>query len=145
MARAVIATLAVVPVVAAVIVPTLVPTLIPAVIPAIIPAITMLFAVTGHVDLVVPTVPHKVDPLAAGVVLAAVSTPILGVIRRYMQVDRLTIRTHPLGRNGPAVNHLRLGIAEVNASIEAGFANADGYTDIGRECRSGAGDQYCCE
>ncbi|MBS1172452.1 MAG: hypothetical protein H6R12_1282, partial [Proteobacteria bacterium] len=97
--------------VAVVLVPAMI---IPLPVMALIPAITMMLLVTRNVLALVPVVLHKVDPLAAGIVF----------------------------HNGPAIDDLRLRIpADVKPSIEAGLADADGNTDIGRECRNGGGGQ----
>ena len=44
---------------------------------------TMLFPITWNVFAVVPVVLDKIDPLAAGVIFAAMFVPMLGVARRY--------------------------------------------------------------
>ena len=62
--------------IAALVVVTRAPTMIiPVLVTAAIAAITMLFLVTRNVLAVVPVVLHKEDPLAAGVVFAAVPAP----------------------------------------------------------------------
>jgi hypothetical protein len=58
----------------------------------VIPVITMIFLVTWYILAPVPVLMHKVDPLAAGVVLVAVFAPVFGMIRRYDQIDRRAIR-----------------------------------------------------
>lgn len=54
----------------------------------VVTVIVMSLLVTGDIFTVVPVVLHEVDPLATGVVLAAVLAPVLGVPRGNMQVDR---------------------------------------------------------
>ena len=68
----------------ALVVVLLVPTLIT---PGLVTAITMPFLVTRYILAVVPVVMHKEDPLAAGIVFAAVLFPMFGVAR--MQWHRL--------------------------------------------------------
>ena len=74
-AMAVTIAVAVVPMVATMIIVPLVTT--------VIPVFTMLFPITWNVFAVVPVVLDKIDPLAAGVVFAAMLVPMLGVARRY--------------------------------------------------------------
>lgn len=123
-----------------VVVPLVPATIIPALVTAIIPAVTMLFLVTRDILAVVPVVLHKVDPLAAGVVFAAVLAPMFGVARRYAQIDGRAAHWYPLDYSRLMIDYLWLRIAaDVESAIEAGLADADGNTDIVRECRGGDG------
>src|SRR5512135_1892649 len=115
-------------------------TVVPALAAAFIEAIAMKFPVMRNVLAVVPVVPHEEDALAAGVILVAVLSPMLGVTGRHAQIDRREIQRYPFDHDGLAVDHLRLRIAaDVDASIEARLADADGNADIGREGRRNAG------
>jgi hypothetical protein len=61
------------------------------IIPAIVASIVMPCLVTRHVFIPIPVVLHKVDPFVAGVVLTAVSGPVLSVAGGYVQVDRRSV------------------------------------------------------
>ena len=54
--------------------------------------VTCTLLVARGVLLLVPIVPDKINPLAAGVVTAAISGPIFGMARRNIQINRRTIR-----------------------------------------------------
>jgi hypothetical protein len=112
---------------------------------AVIPAITMLFLVTRNILAVVPAILHKEDPLTAGVVFVAVLAPMFGVARRYVQIDRRTVRRYPLDCYRLTIDHLRLRIvADVESAIEAGLADANRDSNVGSECRGGdGGSGYC--
>lgn len=106
--------------------------IIPALVTAVILAITMLFLVTRNILVVVPVVLHKVDPLAAGIVFAAVLAPMFGVARRYAQIDRRAAHRYPLDDYRLTINHLwRRIVADVEPSIEAGLADADRDSNVG--------------
>ena len=112
----------------------------------VILAVTMNFLVTRNVIAVVPVVLHKEDSLAAGVVLAAVLAPVFGLTRRYMQINRRSIRRYLLDCYRLTINDLRLRIVtEVEATIVVGLANAGMTLVIARECRGDGGDQGCRE
>lgn len=127
---------AVIPIVA--VVPILL-ILIPALFMAVTPAIMMSLLIMRDVHLVIPAVLNKVDPFAAGIVLSTVFAPVLRMARWHVQVDRLSYRD-PLNQTRLTIKQSRLWIvADVDAAIEAGLANADRYADIGCECRNGGG------
>ena len=116
--------------------------IIPAFVSTIIAAITMTILVTRNVFAVVPVVPHKVDPLAAGVVLTAVFTPVFRVAWRHVQVDRWARNGYPLDDHRSPVDHLRLRVVtDVDTAIEAGLADADRDADVGADCRRGDSGQ----
>ena len=72
-------------VVAVVLAPTMV---IPVPVTANVSAIAMTFLVTRCVLMLVPVVLHKVDPLATGVIFAAVFAPIFLMARADVQIAR---------------------------------------------------------
>lgn len=142
----VLATTAMVAFVAVAVVAAIPTTIIPALVTAVLPAAMLTFLETRNVLAAVPLVPHKEDPLAAGVVFAAVLAPMFGMAGRYAQIDRRTIHRYPLDYHRLTIDHLRLRIvANVESAIKAGLADADGNTDIGRECRRGGGGECYCE
>jgi len=65
---------------------TLVPVLV-----VVIPVVAMMFLIMRNVLAVIPVVIHKEDPLAAGVVLMAVPTPVSCVASGHVQVDRRAV------------------------------------------------------
>src|SRR4030066_1857831 len=92
----------------------------------------------------VPAVLHKVDPFAAGVVLAAVFAPVFGRARGPFQVDRRAVHRYPLDDSRLPIEYSwRRVAADVDLAIEAGLADADGHPDVGREGRKGGGDPAC--
>src|ERR1017187_10078924 len=125
-----------------------VPTVPAMIIPAFVSAVTMLFLVTRNILMVVPVVLHKIDPLAAGVVFAAVLVPMFGVARRYAQIDRRTIHRTPLDYFRLTIEHLWLMIAaDIESAIETWLADAERNSNVGSECRGGNGGSgyYCCD
>ena len=76
-------------VIAAMIVLAMIPILAGA---TLVTTLPMLFLVARHVLAVVPVVLHKIDTLAAGIVLMTVPAPVFGVAGRYAQIDRWAIR-----------------------------------------------------
>ena len=103
--------------------------------PVMILAITRLMM--RHVYIVVPTITHEIDRLAASVIFAAVLAPVFLMTRRYVQVDWLvssTSRSMP-DLNGSCVNEFWLRIvSDVNAAIKTRLADADRHTDISCLC-----------
>jgi hypothetical protein len=113
---------------------------------AVIPTITMMFLVTRNILPVVPVVLHKEDPLAAGVVLAAVFAPVFRVAWGHTKIDRRAAHRYPLDYHRLTIDRLWLRIAaDVEATIEARLANAEGNTDIARGCRNRRDGQCRCE
>jgi hypothetical protein len=109
--------------------------------------VTMMFLVTRNVFVLIPISVHKVDPLAAGVVLAAMFAPVFFIAGGNVEIDRRTMDRHPLDYHWLTVEYTRRRIATTNLelSIEAGLADADGYADIGRVCRKDGDGQGCCK
>jgi len=102
--------------------------------------VPILLAVVRHVGIAIPVVPHEVDRLAAGVVLSAMLAPVPLMAWRHMQVQRLAhfAARRPLDDHRALVDQLRLGkAANVQASIETGFANVDRDAQVaGQQWRS---------
>src|ERR1700722_15021397 len=90
--------------------------------------VTMMFTIVGNVSLRVPVMPDEVDRLAAGVVLAAVMTPIALIAWAHMQVNRR--RQHAASayaHDGRAIDEAgRRRVADIHAAVEARVAQADG-------------------
>ena len=103
---------------------------------------------TRDVDLVVPALLDEVDAFAAGVVLAAVLLPVLGVAGRDAQVDRRTLH-----RNGDRrglhddrllVHHLRgRPVADLDPAINTRLADGDRDSDVGGA--GGARSERCSD
>lgn len=111
---------------------------------AIIPSIAMTLLVTWNIFVLVPAILHEVDPLAAGVVGAAVFAPVFRMAWRHMQVDRRTANANPFDKDRLPIDNLRGRIAaDVETAIEAGLADADRYAHIGGECRDGGNGKDC--
>ena len=112
----------------------------------VVATITVALLVMGNVFVLVPGVLHKVDPLAAGIVLAAVLAPVFRVARGHVQVNRLALYGCLVHDSRLLIDHLWLRIAaDVDAPIEARLTDTDGNSDIGRECREGDGSECRCE
>lgn len=108
----------------------------------------MPFLINRNVIALVPIVPHKVDPLAAGVVLVAMLAPVLAVARGHAQIDWFAFyHDHPLDDSRLRIKHpwRRIWIvANVDAAIEAWLADGYRNSNVGGECRSGnGGGSYC--
>lgn len=136
-ANALVITMATVVITALTVAP-MVPTLIiPVPVPAVTPAIMMALPIAWNVFAVVPVVSHKVDPLTASVVFAAMPAPMFGMARRYAQIDRRAGHRYPLDDYRLTINHSRLGIAaDIQSTIETGFADAYRDPNISSEYRS---------
>lgn len=128
-------------------VPTpIVATIIPAFLPARILAVIAAFMAKTRITLLVarnvfplvPVILDKIDPLTAGVVLAAVLTPMFCVPRRHIQINRRSVAGNPTDHHRLRINQYRLRVvAYVDAAIEARLANAYRHADIGGEHRRG--------
>ena len=86
----------------AVVIPTMI---IPVLVTVIMPMITMPFPINRNELAVIPVVPHKVDPLAAGVVFVAMPGPILAVARGYAQIDWFAFYHYPLDDSRLTIDH----------------------------------------
>ena len=140
--RAMTAVIVVMVVVVAVVATTIVP-IIPALVTAVA-AVAMPFLVARDVFVLIPVVLHKVDPLVAGVVLVAMSAPVLRVAWRYVQVDGRAVHRCPIDDARLLVDHLRpRKVTDVDVTIEARLANAERYPDIGGKRRCGDGRECC--
>lgn len=104
-------------------------------------AVFMMVAVTlvlgtiaGRIDVVVPTVLHEVDLLAASVVLTAVLGPFFHMAGRYAQINRPSdMARRLLNDDRFSIDHGRLGkTANVNPAVKARLADIDRHADIGR-------------
>jgi hypothetical protein len=98
---------------------------------------TMVFTIVGNVSIGVPVVPDEVDRLTAGIVLAAVMTPISLIAWLHMQIDRR--RQHAAlnaySHDGRAIDEAgRRRVADIHASVKAGIAQADGGRDLCERC-----------
>jgi hypothetical protein len=83
---------------------------------------------------------HKVDPLAAGVVVATVFAPIFGVARRYAQIDWRAVNRHPFDYFRLTIDYWWLRkAADVESAIEAGMADVDRDANVLGKCRGGNG------
>src|SRR3569623_440539 len=112
----------------------------------VVASIAMVFLVTRNILAVIPAVPHKVDPLAAGVVFVAVFAPVPGMARGHMQIDWRAVHRDALDDARFPVDQPGRRIAtDIDLTIEAGLSDADRHADVGRECRNGGGGQYGCE
>ena len=141
-ALAITAMVAIIVVVVVLLVPAMI---IPVFVTAVITAMTMLFLVTRSVLALVPVVMHKEDPLAAGVVFAAVLVPMFGMARRYAQIDRRAFHRHPLDCYRLTIDHLwRRKAADVESTIEAGVADGDRDSNVGSEHWGSNGDSGNC-
>jgi uncharacterized membrane protein YhdT len=127
-------------VVAMVIVPITLAMIFPALVMSVIPVFTMLFLIAWNVLAVVPFILHKIDTFSAGVVFAAVLTPMLFITGRYPQIDRRAVHRNSLDDSRLSIDHLRLRIAaDINPAIKAWFTNANRDANVCCECRSDNG------
>jgi len=125
----------------------------PAIIPPVlftvtIPTTSMPFLIKRNIIALVPVVPHKVDPLATGVVAVAMLAPVLAVPRGDAQIDWFALyHDHPLNDSRLRINHprRRIGVvADIDATIKARLSNGNGNSNIGGKCRSGKGGGSDC-
>ncbi|MNS76654.1 hypothetical protein D3C72_1102080 [compost metagenome] len=95
--------------------------------------VAMLLAITGHILVVIPTILDEIYLLVAGIILAAVLGPVLGMARRHAQVDRTgRIVLRALHDDGLGIDQLRRGIiADIEASVKAWLADGNGDADLG--------------
>jgi hypothetical protein len=92
------------------------------------------FAIARRVDIVIPTILHKIHRAVTCTILAAMFAPISCMPWRHPQIDRFVDDPWRwLDNNRLGINHLGLGkTADIQTAIEAGIAHADRYTDIRR-------------
>jgi len=117
-----------------------------AVILVIIPMfVAMVLTIVGHVTIGVPVMPDEIDRLAAGVVLAAVMAPIALIAWAYMQLDRPRqhTATNVYAHDRRAIDEAgRRRVADIHASVKAGFTQADGDRHL---CECCAADCQRCK
>jgi hypothetical protein len=95
-------------------------------------ATTVHLPVTWGILAVVPTVLHKIDALAAGIILTAVPAPMPDLTGRYAQVDRRAIHETLLNHHRLGIDHLwRRKTTHIELTIETGLTDIDRNTDIG--------------
>src|ERR1035437_3280831 len=91
-------------------------------------ALVLLIALTHPLFL------HKIDRLAAGVVMLAMLGPVLLMRRRHVEVNGFHLHGHLRWRNDHRLrihHHGRGDVADVDAAIHAGLVDVDGNTDVG--------------
>lgn len=133
-------------VIIAVAIPVVIPVAVVVIILTMMMTMTVSLLVLRHILAVIPFVLHKVDPLSTGIIPVAVSAPVSGVATGYMHVDRRAV--HRCSMDGPwlSIDHLRRRVAaDVDLPVEAGLADVDGHSDVGRERRNGGSSQCGCE
>jgi hypothetical protein len=129
----------------AMIVPMFVAVLVPMFVAVVAMLVPMVFTIVRSVSIGVPVMPDEEDRLAAGVVLAAVMAPIALIAWAYMQIDRR--RQHAAmnayAHDGRAIDEAgRRRVADIHASVKAGFAQADGGRHL---CECCAADCQRCK
>ena len=90
--------------------------------------------VMRYINIIVPFIADEIDGSSAGVIFLAVFTPISLLSRRHMKIERRLFNAPTRGDNddGFFINNLgRRCIPDVDAAIKTGFADSDGYVDIG--------------
>jgi hypothetical protein len=114
--------------------------------PVFVTAVTMLLLITRNILAVVPVVLHKEYPLPAGVVFAAMPSPVPGVAWRHAQIDRFALHRYHMDYPRLRIDHSRLRkVANVDSTIEARLTDANRNPNVRSECRSGEGSgDYCC-
>ena len=84
--------------------------------------ITILFLVSRDKIVVVPTVTHEEDPLAASVVISAVLAPMFGVAWGYAQINGWTAHRNPFDQYRLTIDQLWLRkVANVESTIKPGW------------------------
>jgi hypothetical protein len=120
--------------------------IIPVLVAVIIPTIMISFLITRNILAIVPVVVHKEDLLAAGVVFATVFTPMFGMARGDVQINRWAVSPQhpPLHDYGLTVDYAwRRVVANIKAAIEPGLAYTDRNVNVGskyRDSDSNSGD-----
>ena len=111
------------------IVVTPVTAIIPAMFFVVAPAfISVIPSELRHILLVIPIVLHKINRLVAGVVPAAVLTPVFCMSRWHVQVDRLPWhkdRRFSYDYRLRVDQHRWWTVAKVDTTIKAGLTDAD--------------------
>ena len=103
-------------------------TVISAVIIVVISLITMLLAIMRCVILVVPIILHKIDSLAASVVLMTVFAPIFCMAWRYAHINWFSLHIYALDYSRLTIDYTWLWIriiTNVYSTIKARLAYAD--------------------
>lgn len=104
--------------------------------------IAMLRLVVGNVIPVIPDVLNKVDPFATGAVSTTVFTPVFGMAGGHVHVNRRAAHRCPIHDSRLRIDDLWLRVAaDIDPSVKAGLAHADGSTDVVGEGRKGGASQ----
>jgi hypothetical protein len=99
-------------------------------------------AAMRHIDVPVPLLLDKIDRPIAGAVSMAVFPPLFRMTGRHVQVDRLPHDVRGPNNNRPCIDNLRPGsVADINATVESGFAYAYRHADICGLCGDGGEEQ----
>lgn len=98
--------------------------------------VTVALLIARNVFVAVPIVLHKVDALTAGMILAAMLIPMLGMTGRYPHVNRCMVIVSMFNDSRFAIDqHGLREIADIDSTVKARLANADRNTDIVSEGR----------
>jgi hypothetical protein len=118
----------------------------PVLVVTIVSTVMLVFLVSRNILAFIPAVPHEIDPLAAGLVRAAIPAPVLRLAGRNVEIDRRTHNRHPLDDHWLPVDELwRRITTDVHVTIEAGLADADRYANLGGKYRQSAGGAGGCQ
>jgi len=108
--------------------------------------VILVFLVARDIHAFIPAVAHEIDPLATGLIRAAIPPPTSDLARRNVQIDRRTHNRHPLDEHRLPVDELWWRIAtDVQVTIETGLADADRYANLGGTYWHAAGDSDGCQ
>ena len=97
--------------------------------------IPMLFLVTWNILAVVPVIPNEEYSLAAGIVFAAMLSPMLDIVRRNVKVERWAVHRVTFNDDWLGVDDLRLWkVAYIQLAVKSGLSYADRNANVSGEC-----------
>src|SRR5262245_22265330 len=112
----------------------------------VVTIVIVVMSISRHVVVVVPVIAHEIDRTPACMVLRAMLAPVPLMSGRDMQVDRLHWNVLRRARDHDRLrkdNRRPRNIANVNLTVEAWLADADGYAYIGGKRRDNTYTQNC--
>lgn len=100
----------------------------------VVVASAMILTVIRHVVISIPALLHKIHWSVTGVIAPTVAAPLPCMARWHAQVDWLIFIIVAVDNDGSAIDDTGLRVrifTNIDATIKAGLANADGYANIG--------------
>lgn len=93
---------------------------------------TVTRAIFRYINIVIPTILHKIDRAPTRIVMTAVAVPFFGLSRRDVQIDWFVRDANWPYDDGLRIHEYRpREIADIDTPVKTGLAHRYGYTHIG--------------